>query len=318
MVRIPVEYQEVEYLESSGTQWINTGVSVRVIANAQTTWRLRFSPVTMDRTRIICGANTDEKQVPLMNDGRIRKDWAVSQRTYFSKSISVDSIYSIEQSNGYFSLEYSDGDIESEEITKTGSLQDMPFGLFAKITNSEGTSVETTTIAPVKIYGFIAVGDSKICELIPCYRKSDSEPGMYDTVTKQFFTNQGTGTFIVGNDVSWEAIDLLALRRMVMLSMASGVWKKITVTAPDSYTNAKQIADWLTTIKPDAKAMFVIRDAYDTPASANGTLLFGNLYDNVPYLYSRMYNGSRAQNTNWTASYSLSMDSGDKYTILYQ
>jgi len=33
--------------------------------------------------------------------------------------------------------------------------------------------------------------------LIPCVRKSDSKPGMYDTVSKTFYTNAGTGEFIV-------------------------------------------------------------------------------------------------------------------------
>ena len=37
---------------------------------------------------------------------------------------------------------------------------------------------------------------------IPCYRKSDSEPGMYDLVSKMFFTNAGTGEFLVGPDVN--------------------------------------------------------------------------------------------------------------------
>ena len=41
-----------------------------------------------------------------------------------------------------------------------------------------------------------------ICNLIPCYRKSDSEPGMYDLVTGTFFTNAGTGAFTVGPDVN--------------------------------------------------------------------------------------------------------------------
>ena len=31
---------------------------------------------------------------------------------------------------------------------------------------------------------------------IPCYRKSDNKPGLYDTVTKEFYTNQGTGEFL--------------------------------------------------------------------------------------------------------------------------
>lgn len=39
-------------------------------------------------------------------------------------------------------------------------------------------------------------------DYIPCYRKSDSKPGMYDLVSRTFFTNAGTGEFIVGPDVN--------------------------------------------------------------------------------------------------------------------
>ena len=44
-------------------------------------------------------------------------------------------------------------------------------------------------------------GGKLIGDFIPCYRKSDSEPGMYDFVTNTFFTNAGTGTIGVGPDV---------------------------------------------------------------------------------------------------------------------
>lgn len=39
--------------------------------------------------------------------------------------------------------------------------------------------------------------DKLLMEFIPCVRKSDSKPGMYDTVTKTFYTNAGSGEFIV-------------------------------------------------------------------------------------------------------------------------
>ena len=32
-------------------------------------------------------------------------------------------------------------------------------------------------------------------DFIPCYRKSDSKPGLYDIVNKQFYTNAGSGEF---------------------------------------------------------------------------------------------------------------------------
>lgn len=34
--------------------------------------------------------------------------------------------------------------------------------------------------------------------LLPCYRKADNEPGFYDVINNQFYTNQGTGSFGVG------------------------------------------------------------------------------------------------------------------------
>lgn len=40
-----------------------------------------------------------------------------------------------------------------------------------------------------------------ICDLIPCYRKSDGEIGMYDIVRKIFLTNAGSGSFTKGADV---------------------------------------------------------------------------------------------------------------------
>lgn len=39
----------------------------------------------------------------------------------------------------------------------------------------------------------VSINGEKVLDLIPCYRKSDGEVGMYDLVTGTFYTNQGTG-----------------------------------------------------------------------------------------------------------------------------
>ena len=44
--------------------------------------------------------------------------------------------------------------------------------------------------------------DELVQYFIPAKRNSDSAIGMYDTVSGQFFTNQGTGEFIAGDPVS--------------------------------------------------------------------------------------------------------------------
>ena len=39
-------------------------------------------------------------------------------------------------------------------------------------------------------------------DFIPCYRNSDGEIGLYDSINDIFYTNQGTGTFTKGPDVN--------------------------------------------------------------------------------------------------------------------
>ena len=43
-----------------------------------------------------------------------------------------------------------------------------------------------------------SLGGEVIRSFYPVYRKSDSKPGMYDIVNGVFYTNQGTGEFLVG------------------------------------------------------------------------------------------------------------------------
>lgn len=50
-------------------------------------------------------------------------------------------------------------------------------------------------------FGYYDKNDELICDLIPCYRKSDGEIGMYDLARRLFLTNIGTGTFTKGPDV---------------------------------------------------------------------------------------------------------------------
>lgn len=55
----------------------------------------------------------------------------------------------------------------------------------------------------VRVYSFIMRVDGNVVRnFIPAKRNSDNEIGMYDLVSGQFFTNQGTGDFVAGNTVS--------------------------------------------------------------------------------------------------------------------
>ena len=51
-------------------------------------------------------------------------------------------------------------------------------------------------------FSYYDKNDELICDLTPCYRKSDNVIGMYDIVRNMFLTNAGTGTFTKGPDVN--------------------------------------------------------------------------------------------------------------------
>ena len=68
-----------------------------------------------------------------------------------------------------------------------------------------GASLVATQFNNGRIYELIVDNpntNKKTIHLIPCYRKADHKPGMYDTVQKSFYISQGTGEFIVGADVT--------------------------------------------------------------------------------------------------------------------
>lgn len=55
-----------------------------------------------------------------------------------------------------------------------------------------------------KIFAFWAKDNNGnfIANYVPCYRKSDGVIGMYDTVSRSFFTSANSGTFTKGADVN--------------------------------------------------------------------------------------------------------------------
>lgn len=191
---IPSEYRKVEYIEGTGTQWINTQVAINIAANVETNWLLRFAITNFERTQILAGVNANYKQVPVLNR-KIRQDWAGTTSKYFPMVMDVGTIYTVGQKNNEFYLES-----ESIEIASTAQTN-IGFALFAKV--FDNGSPEESTIASMRAYGFtMDTNGNPVRNMIPCVRKSDNKPGMYDTVSQTFYTNSGTGEFLYGPEVN--------------------------------------------------------------------------------------------------------------------
>ena len=94
----------------------------------------------------------------------------------------------------------------NDVVVEVGAVSDdtytHPIYIFAVNTNGSPDSTQSLSfrLRNFKIYNHYDDANPSM-DLIPCYRKSDDEVGMYDTVSRTFYTNAGTGTFLKGADV---------------------------------------------------------------------------------------------------------------------
>ena len=182
--RLPQEYQEVEYLKGSGTQYIDTGVMVDNTSKFLGT-ELEFQIVTLSATNVsmVCGAVL-----------------TVGSSTYTRLQCIVNN--GVLFANGGFS--FSDTDFyQKVKATYTDATTALNIGkTFLLFARNRSTASVQTVYSTIKMFSCAIKYDGQIVRnFIPCYRKSDSKPGMYDLVTETFYTNSGIGEFTVGANV---------------------------------------------------------------------------------------------------------------------
>lgn len=189
--KLPEEYQEVEYLESTGTQYILTNI----YADA-TTW-FSFYYEAGSYARLYGCRNADLTKANLVtigeNNGLNLYFGYDDKSTYLGFSRQEGSVVVKKGTiyvNGEEVYTFEDGDFVCE----------YPIALFAFMQNGQAYITTNTT----RLYFFYVrsvLTGKRTNKLIPCKRKNDNKPGFFDVYTNVFYTNRGTGEFRVGHDV---------------------------------------------------------------------------------------------------------------------
>lgn len=105
------------------------------------------------------------------------------------------------------------------------------------------------------------------------------------------------------------------------MATASDGWKRKTITAPTSMSNASEVKDWIVTIEPSAEVLVFVRDDLSSMTSRNGTMLSCFIGDRTSFgigTYTRWQNNNYNAGFNWANLYDLAVDAGDSYTIFYK
>ena len=188
---LPTSYTAVGYIESSGTQYIDTG----------------FSPNS--KTQVVAVID-----MPFISDGKSHNAFAVRGTTdgnakeygFLSNGTNYVSRYG---NDVYLTVAYSgkmtvdmnknvlkiNGDVvyaHSEKTFDCGGYNMYIFGC-----NRAGNLYSP---ASMKLYSFEVYDDGEqIRSFTPCYRNADNVVGLYDVLNGVFYTNKGTGEFTYGN-----------------------------------------------------------------------------------------------------------------------
>ncbi len=192
-------YQEVEYISSTGTQYIDTGL----LANNGTGVHIEFSSSNVSGSQYVLGTRrTNGNATVEFAVGGSQSDnyWKVflggtstgiltrvnnrkGQIKIFSKENNVKELTFTNLANGAFL---------TNTVTQSVSST-IPMFLFAY--NGPSISYGKAKIYFCKIYDY----DALVRDFVPCIDVLTNEAGLYDTVTGVFYTNAGTGTFKAGD-----------------------------------------------------------------------------------------------------------------------
>lgn len=190
--RLPSAYQEVEYIESTGTQYINT----LVIPTSKTSWEIEFEQTKANIWYF--GADTGWVtngfgfNVYADRGTDIYPLLYINSSTYYDfETLEANQRYVVKYGNGLLRVNSTEYSVPSFTGTQTNPI-------YTNSINRNGTP-DSIAQGKGKIYSLKFYEDNTIIrDFVPCYRKSDNEVGLYDLVNGVFYTNQGSGSFIAG------------------------------------------------------------------------------------------------------------------------
>ena len=198
---LPNEYKQVEYIESTGTQYIVTDITLSRSNTINIIWMLTYN----------------EKRVNFFVFGA--RDSATQNNLEFYKN--MDEYINLDYGN------YQDNRIQIETVD-LNKWYETKINKQSLVNNNNQCNISNTNefiTPPIYIFyanniysGFPMKGKIKkfeienVANFIPCYttttvtdvdgiERPKDTIGMYDTIEGKFYTNQGTGEFIKGPDV---------------------------------------------------------------------------------------------------------------------
>ena len=193
--RLPLGYKELEYIESTGTQYIDTNVLGK--NNILVDSNLSIEGYTSYDTLIGAIDSSGSKRIYAMIGYNEKLALGINDQYYVENKLSNNQknhlIYIFQNNNSKIIL---NGEDIIQDTTQIIPTLDRTFYMFANHWQSGIGGYSKIKLYDLKIFDDYDL----ICDFIPC-KNQQGEIGMFDTISCTFFENKGTGDFIAGPEI---------------------------------------------------------------------------------------------------------------------
>lgn len=198
---VPEDYQQVLYLQCDGSQYLISDY----YPNGYTQIIVQFynNNTNQNPLRYMYGVRNEGDTASFSSPAL----WYSQNRWRYGTQGLI--VYNTNDDKGWYSIQ---GYTKQSDFAKSG-LVVADIGVGTILGNGSYTVEEFQSELPMYILSCNVKGSASagaqgnlyrmtikendviVRDYIPCYRKSDSKPGLYDIVNKQFYTNAGSGEF---------------------------------------------------------------------------------------------------------------------------
>lgn len=178
---LPAAYRRLEYIEGTGTQYINTDTKVDV--NTKFILDYQMTDITTT-TNGIFGASSGQTLQFLTQTGQGKYVFQWTPNSILSVGTKDTDKHRV-----IFDIPNTNISVDDDTVSMASWTFDYPTGNIMLFANGH-----LSVYGRMKAYGSkIYNGNTLVRHFIPALRKSDNKPGMYDAINNVFYTNAATG-----------------------------------------------------------------------------------------------------------------------------
>lgn len=195
-IELPNTYQRVEYIESTGTQYIDTNYFINPKTKIEC--EFQFTDSTIKQQRVFGSVDSANTRLDCYVKDSLQLGWNWTEQEN-QTNLNVNTNHTIDTNKHKIVIDGANKTVKLDDIYSSSIAGNLTKTSTTSLTIMAYVRPQAQAFAYLKLYDFKIYDNGELSRnFVACYRKSDNVAGLYDLVNDIFYENSGTGTFNVG------------------------------------------------------------------------------------------------------------------------